>query len=98
MPVFVNGHRFFFRNGVDKGYYLCYNIIIEIRKGKRDLMYIDKIIEEIMGGKYERDILPESALEFSGEAEATYFANLRNSMNSDMARRIMTVPMPERET
>lgn len=58
---------------------------------------IDNLIEEIMNGEYMRDVLPESAFDFSGECQAQYFSHLRKNLESDTAHSVMTVHQDLRE-
>lgn len=51
---------------------------------------IDKLIQEVISGKLQKDSLHDSALSFTGEQQALYFSNLRNNLQSDMARIVMT--------
>lgn len=51
--------------------------------------WIEFLVNEIISGEYPRDILPNSALRFSGENEAQYFSNLRRNLQSDMAHAVI---------
>lgn len=50
---------------------------------------IDVLVNEILSGEYPKDILPNSALGFSGEHQALYFSNFRRNLQSDMAHAVM---------
>ncbi len=49
---------------------------------------LDQMIDEVRRGEYMMDILPNASYEFSGQTQASYFANLREQMGSDMANAI----------
>lgn len=53
-------------------------------KIKNDLKTED-LIQEVLSGEYKKDVLPNSALEFTGEHQAMYFSNMRRNIISDMA-------------
>ena len=59
-------------------------------QASKNTIGIDFLLEEIMSGKYSKDILPNSALGFSKEHQAQYFSNLRRNLQSDMANSVIS--------
>lgn len=56
------------------------------------MLSVDKIVDEIISGQWERETEPfsESQLSLSGEFEAQYFSNLRRYLQSDLAELVIT--------
>lgn len=51
---------------------------------------LDGLIQELLSGEYQRDVLPNSAFAFKDERQALYFSNLRKNLQSDMAQAVIT--------
>lgn len=50
---------------------------------------ISGLINEVLSGEYKKDVLINSAYDFSGELQAMYYANMRKNMKSDMASAVI---------